>query len=95
MDRKAGSSPIVGRSLNLILDTTPSSGVLSDLVRIAGGDPRHVLTITDFAAAAKMEVRDSFGEDTTLCYGMLPEFARWAAEGRLSVPMARTFTLNE
>jgi hypothetical protein len=45
--------------------------VLPDLVRIAGGDPRRVLTITDFAAAAELGVGDSSGEDTTLRYDVL------------------------
>jgi NADPH:quinone reductase-like Zn-dependent oxidoreductase len=85
---------IVGGSPDLILDTAPASGVLPNLVRIAGGDPRRVLTITDVAAAAALGVRDSFGEDTTLRYDKLAAFARWAAEGRLAVPIARTFTLD-
>ena len=86
---------IVGGSPDLILDTAPPSGVLPDLVRIVGGDPRHVLTVTDFAAAAALGVRDGGGKDATLRYDMLAAFARWAAEGRLSVPIARTFTLDE
>ena len=74
---------IVGGTPDLILDTAPPSGVLPDLVRIAGGDPRRVLTVTDFAAAATLGVRDSLSEDTTLRlrYDMLAAFARWAAEG--------------
>jgi NADPH:quinone reductase-like Zn-dependent oxidoreductase len=86
---------LVGGSPDLILDTAPPSGVLPDLVRIAGGDPRRVLTITDFAAAKELGVRDSFGEGGTLRYDMLAEFARWATEGRLDVPIARTFALDE
>ena len=86
---------IVGGSPDLILDTAPPSGVLPDLLQIAGGDPRRVLTITDFAAAAALGVRNSLGESTTLYYNMLAEFARWAAEGRLVVPIARTFPLDE
>lgn len=88
---------IVGGAPDLILDAAPPSGVLPDLVRIAGGDPRRVLTITDFAAAAELGVRDSLSEEPTLRlrYDMLAEFARWAAEGHLSVPIARTFTLDE
>ena len=31
----------------------------------------------------------------TLRYDMLTEFARWAAEGRLDVPIAQTFALEE
>ena len=88
---------IVGGSPDLILDSAPPSGVLPDLVRIAGGDPRRVLTITDFANADELGVRNSLTEEPTLRlrYDMLPEFAKWAAEGRLTVPIARTFPLDE
>lgn len=86
---------IVGGSPDFILDTAPPSGVLPDLVRIAGGDPRRVLTITDFAAAAALGVRDGGGANATLRYDMLAAFARWAEEGRLTVPIARTFALDE
>lgn len=86
---------ICGGAPDLILDCAPPSGVLPDLLQIAGGDPRRVLTITDFAAAATLGVRDSLSEDATLRYDMLATFAQWAAEGRLIVPIARTFPLDE
>ncbi len=56
---------ITDKSLDLILDTAPASGVLPSLIKIAG-DPSHVLTISDFAAAKELGVRSSFGEDPTL-----------------------------
>ena len=86
---------IIGGAPDLILDTAPPSGVLPDLVRIAGGDPRRVLTITDFAAAAKLGVRNSSGEDTTLRYDVLGQFARLAAQGRFQAPISRTFLLED
>ena len=86
---------IVGGPPDLILDAAPPSGVLPDLIRIVGGDPRRVLTITDFAAAAALGVRDGGGEAATLRYDMLATFAKWAAEGRLAVPIARTFALED
>ena len=86
---------IAGGSPSLILDTAPVSGALPGLVRIAGGDPRRVLTITDFAAAAELGVRDSSGEGTSLRYDVLGDFARLAAEGRFAVPIARTFALED
>ncbi len=52
-----------GGPVDLVLDTAPVGGALPDLVRIAGGDPKHVLTIGDFAAAAELGVRDSFHEE--------------------------------
>ena len=58
---------LCGGSPDLVLDAAPPSGALPDLVRIAG-DPEHVLTISNFAAAAELGVRDSFHE-----YGADPE----------------------
>ena len=85
---------ITGGSPDLVLDTAPVSGVLPDLIRIAGGDPRRVLTITDFGAASQLGARSSLGEDATSRYDVLGKFARLAAAGRFTVPVARTFSLE-
>ena len=91
-----------GGAPDLILDTAPVSGVLPALVSIAGGDARRVLTITDFAAAADLGVRTSFDgapparyADIAMRYDVLGQFAQLAAQGRFSVPVARTFALEE
>lgn len=81
--------------VDLVLDTAPVGGALPDLVRIAGGDPRRVLTVSDFAAAAELGVRDSFHEDRTPRVDALPEFAQLAADGRFTVPTARALPLHE
>ncbi|WP_026924499.1 NADP-dependent oxidoreductase [Glycomyces arizonensis] len=81
--------------VDLVLDTAPVGGALPDLVRIAGGDPKRVLTIADFAAAAELGVRDTFHEDMTQRVEPLPEFAQLAADGRFAVPVARTFPLDQ
>lgn len=86
---------IAGGEPDLVLDTAPVSGALPDLVKIAGGDPRRVFTISDFAAAAELGVRNSLGEDATLRYDVLPKFAQLAAEGRFTVPVAQTFALED
>jgi len=86
---------ITGGAPDLILDTASPNGVLPDLIKIAGGDPRRVLTMTDFAAAAELGARHSFGETMTRREGVLAEFARLAAEGRFTVPIARTFPLDD
>ena len=86
---------IAGGAPDLILDTGPVSGVLPDLVMIAGGDPRRVFTISDHAEAAKLGVRNSFGEPATLRYDVLGEFAKLAAEGRFKVPVVRPFQLED
>jgi NADPH:quinone reductase-like Zn-dependent oxidoreductase len=92
---------LVGGAPDFIFDAAPAGGVLPDLVEIAGGDPRRVLTCTDFAGAAALRARTGFGEDATgpdgavLRWDVLGEFARLAAEGRFTVPIARTFPLED
>jgi len=86
---------IAGGAPDLILDTASPNGVLPDLVKIAGGDPRRVLTMTDFAAAAELGARHSFSEPMTRREGVLAEFAKLAAEGQFTVPIARTFRLDD
>lgn len=86
---------LIDRPVDLVLDTAPVGGALPDLVRIAGGDPKRVLTISDFAAAAELGVRDSFHEDPTKRDDVLAEFVQLAADGKFTVPIARTFPLAE
>jgi NADPH:quinone reductase-like Zn-dependent oxidoreductase len=84
--------------VGLVLDTAPAGGALPDLVEIAGGDPRRVLTISDFEAAQELGVRDSFHEDPATRserFGPFPEFARLAADGKFTVPIAQTFSLAD
>lgn len=81
--------------LDLVLDTAPVSGVLPDLIQIVSGDPRRVFTISDFAAAAALGARSSVGEDNTLRYDVLGEFAQRAADGQFTIPIARTFALDD
>jgi len=91
---------ISDRPADLVFDTAPPSGALPDLVRIAGGDPQRVLTCSDAASAPELGVRDSFHEDRATWtvdgrFGIFPEFAQLAAEGRFTVPIAGTFPLDE
>ncbi|HET9169762.1 MAG TPA: NADP-dependent oxidoreductase [Actinospica sp.] len=86
-----------GGPVDRVLDTAPPNGALPDLVKIAGGDPRRVLTISDMAAAAGLGVRTSFDEDQPrkLYYDLLAEYAQRAADGTFTVPIARTFPLAD
>ena len=84
---------MVGGAPDLILDAGPISDVLPDLVRIAGGDARRIVTVSNHGSAAEaLGVRTSF--EGTLGYGALPEFAVLAAQGRFTIPVARTFPLE-
>ncbi len=84
-----------GGPVDLVLDTAPPSGVLPELVKAAGGDPRRVLTISDAEAAAELGVRDSFHEDRTRRTDVLGEFAQRAADGQFTIPIAQTFPLED
>jgi NADPH:quinone reductase-like Zn-dependent oxidoreductase len=85
---------ITGKSPDLILDTAPPSRVLPALIKIAG-DPSHVLTISDFAAAKELGVRNTFEADPTLRWESLGGFAQLAAEGKFTVPVNRTFSMED
>lgn len=84
-----------GGPVDLTLDTAPVGGSLPDLIEIARGDPKRVLTISDFAAAAELGVRATFTEDMSNSVEALPEYAQYAAEGRFTVPVAGTFSLAD
>ena len=84
---------IAGGAPDLIFDAGPISDVLPDLVRIAGGDGRRIVTVSNHGPAAEsLGVRDSFGKQR---YYVLAEFATLAAQGRFKVPVARTFDLKD
>jgi NADPH:quinone reductase-like Zn-dependent oxidoreductase len=84
-----------GGPVDLVLNTAPVSGALPSLIEVAGGNRRHVLTVSDFAAAAELGVRDSLHEDPTLRYDVLGEFAQRAADGQFTIPVAQTFALGD
>jgi len=101
---------IAGGAPDLIFDAAPvnmqpalapAGGLLPDLVKIADGDPRRVITCGDFAGAPKLGVRMGLGEPGTgpggevMRWDVLGEFAQLAAEGRFTIPIARTFALED
>jgi NADPH:quinone reductase-like Zn-dependent oxidoreductase len=82
---------LAGGPVDLALDTAPVRGALPHLVRTVEA-PDHVVTLGDMAAVEELGVRAAFGALRT---DVLGEYARLAAEGRFSVPVARTFPLAE
>ncbi len=79
---------------DLALQTATASGVLPDLIRLVGGDPQRVMSIGD-PDAKDLGVRTSGSEsDLVLRYDVLGHYARLAAEGRFTIPVARTFSLD-
>lgn len=80
---------------DLLLHTAFAPGVLPDLIKIVDGDPRRVMSITDFDEEG-LGVRTTGREpDLVPRYDALKHFARLAAEGRFTVPVARTFKMDE
>ncbi|MFF9182109.1 NADP-dependent oxidoreductase [Streptomyces misionensis] len=85
---------LAGGPVDLALDAAPVGNALPELVRTVKA-PEHVLTLSDFAAAEQLGVRVSFGTGTTQRYDVLGAYAELASEGRFSVPVARTFPLED
>jgi D-arabinose 1-dehydrogenase-like Zn-dependent alcohol dehydrogenase len=81
--------------VDVAFDAAPVGGSLPDLIRITGGDPRRVLTASDFVAAAELGARDTFHEDRTERVDVLPEYAQGTAEGTFVVPIAGAFALDD
>ncbi len=85
---------ISGSAPDLILDAGPISGVLPDLFRIAGGDGKRVVTVSNHGPVAEeLGMRNSF--EGELRYNVFGDFAKLAAEGRFLVPIARTFAFED
>ena len=87
---------LAGGPVDLVLDTAPVGGALPDLVTIAGGEPRRVMTISDFAAAVELGVRSNIdGGCRTPRYDVLAEYAGYAANGKFAIPVAKTLPLAD
>ncbi|QOS79533.1 NADP-dependent oxidoreductase [Paenibacillus sp. JNUCC31] len=80
--------------VDLVLDTAPISGAMMDLIHIVNGHPQRVLTVSDFAAAVELGARASYGEEHTLRYDVVGDFAQYAADGKFTIPVAKTFALD-
>jgi NADPH:quinone reductase-like Zn-dependent oxidoreductase len=97
--RSLGATPVaygdgladrVGERVDRALDVA-GSGVLPDLIELAGG-PGHVVTIADFPGAQKYGVRFSRG-DSGRALHVLDELGGLIESGRFRVPPVHTFPL--
>lgn len=83
---------IAGGPVDLALHTARVKGVLPDLVKIVGGDPKRVMSFSDFdedGIGVRTTGRERSGVHR---YDVLGEYAQLAADGRFAIPIARTFT---
>jgi hypothetical protein len=78
-----------------VLQTAQVKGQLPDLVRIVEGDPKRVMSFSDFDEEG-VGVRTSGREKGVLHrYDVLGHYAMLAAAGRFSIPISRTFALGD
>ena len=86
------------RVIDFVLDTPrPSPGTLPDLIALAGGDPRRVVTISNHEEARKLGARvniDELGPGLTPLSVLLPEYALLAAQGAFRLPVAKAYSFE-
>ncbi len=78
--------------VDLVLDTV--GGALPDLIRIVDGDPKRVLSIAD-RSGPELGVRGNYDAGLPLRYETFGEMAQAAAAGKFTIPIARTFPLEQ
>lgn len=89
-----------GHDVDLVLDTPrPSPGTLPDLIALAGGDPRRVVTISNHAEARSLGARVNIDElrrpGLTPPAVLLPQYAALAARGAFRLPIAKSYPLDQ
>lgn len=84
-----------GDDVNLVLDTArPSGGVLHELIALAGGDPRRVMTISNHDEARALGARVNLDErrpGLTPLTVLMARYASLVAQGAFRLPIARSF----
>jgi NADPH:quinone reductase-like Zn-dependent oxidoreductase len=92
---------LMSGAVNPSEDAGPIAGDLPDLVKAVGGDVRRVVTMSDGKSAGRLGVRTSFdlrreaAQNPPPPHDALGEFVERAAEGTFTIPVARTFALEE
>jgi NADPH:quinone reductase-like Zn-dependent oxidoreductase len=85
---------LAGGAPDFALHTAQVQGTLPDLVRIVDGDPKRVFSFADRDEEG-IGVRTAWKENAGLRYDVLGHYARLAAERLFSIPIARTFALED
>jgi NADPH:quinone reductase-like Zn-dependent oxidoreductase len=77
------------------LHTARVKGALPDLIKIVDGDPRRVMSFSDFDEGG-LGIRTTGREKGVVHrYDVLGDYAQLAVEGRFTIPIARTFTWDD
>jgi NADPH:quinone reductase-like Zn-dependent oxidoreductase len=88
-----------GRDVDLVLDAPrPGAGTLPDLIALAGGDPRRVVTISNHEEARSLGARvniDELRPGLTPSAALLPQYAVLAARGAFRLPIAKAYPLAQ
>jgi len=79
--------------VDAVFDTS-GAGLLAEAVALAGGEPARVITIADEQAASH-GVRFTGADPADRAPEALPELAALLAEGRLSLPVWRSYPLED
>jgi NADPH:quinone reductase-like Zn-dependent oxidoreductase len=86
---------LAGGPVDFAFHTARVDGALPGLVRMVGGDPRRVMSISDFD-------QDGLGVQTSgrergvvQRYDVLPRYAELAAERRFTIPIARAYSFDD
>jgi NADPH:quinone reductase-like Zn-dependent oxidoreductase len=85
---------LAGGAPNFAVHTAQVKGTLPDLVKIVDGDPMRVYSFAD-RDEENLGVRTAWREGGSLRYDVLGHYAQLAAEGRFSIPISRTFALED
>lgn len=88
-----------GEDVDLVLDTPrPRPGTLPDLIAVAGGDPRRVMTISNHDEARALGARVNLDELTpglTPLTELLAQYAALAVQGAFRLPIARVHPFEQ
>jgi NADPH:quinone reductase-like Zn-dependent oxidoreductase len=88
-----------GSDVDFVLDAPrPGPGTLPDLIALAGGDPKRVVTISNHDEARRLGARvnlDELRPGLTPLSALLPEHASLAAEGAFHLPIAKAFPFEK
>jgi len=85
---------LAGGAPDWAVHTAQVNGTLPDLVKIVDDDPKRVYSFTDRDEEG-LGVRTAWREGGSLRYDVLGHYAQLAAEGRFSIPISRTFALED